>query len=835
MESKLKSSSRQSKVMKSPGQERKLAARSVAWNPFRSFAHALVAFTLGVAPVLNAADLDLSQLPPPSTKQVDFDQDIRPIFEKSCLRCHGPERPKSRFRLDARDAALKGGEHGVAIVAGDSAKSPLIHYVARLVEDMEMPPAGKGEPLSKDQIGLLRAWIDQGVKWSASPESAKLTFSISPTVRWVTVHGDRNQFREHAWMDDRWSAGFEEFRYQQKFGPDTTVTMEGRAYFGGDQYRVRLSADKRDLGFARFGFEQYRHYYDDTGGYYAPFATNSFDLNHTLALDVGRAWLDLGLTIPDWPRVTLGYEYQYKEGTKSSLVWSDVFDRTGNTQAIYPAFKEIDERVHTAKFDLSHEINGVLIEDNFRGELYDLETRRVNRASVRLGRAVPDNAIGVSEEYDHFQAVNAFRLEKQLRDWLFLSGGYLFSKLDGDAAFSVAGFVPSDPSVTLFQGDASQQVLLERRSHLLNFNTALGPWNGLIVLAGVQNDWTKEKGFGDALAPNFPDPNPRIFAANRDRLTIEENFGFRYTAIPATVLYGESRFQQEGIDHFERQVIDDDSDSDQDFLRDTDATSNLQDYRAGLSISPWRRVSLHSSYRHRFKQNNYDHRIDLDSSAASGNGYPAFIHSRDIETDEIEAKLVLHWISWLKTSLKYQLLATDYTTATDPSSVTVFDPVTFLPVDVSLPGGETLAGNHDAHVYSLNATLTPWKRWYLSTTLSYTDSRTATAVNDGVTVADYKGDVCSALASSNFIINDSTDWHTTYSFSRADYERRNGFFPTGIAYDRHGLVTGLTKRFKKNLTTRLEYGLFRYDEPSSGGINNYTAHAILGTVSLVLR
>src|SRR5207247_4082446 len=103
-----------------------------------------------------------SQLPPPANKQVDFEQDIRPIFESRCFRCHGPEKPKSRFRLDNRDPALKGGEHGIDIIPGDSENSPLIHFVAGLVEDMEMPPPGKGEPLTQEQIAWLRAWIDQG-------------------------------------------------------------------------------------------------------------------------------------------------------------------------------------------------------------------------------------------------------------------------------------------------------------------------------------------------------------------------------------------------------------------------------------------------------------------------------------------------------------------------------------------------------------------------------------------------------------------------------------------------------------------------------------------------
>src|SRR5262249_33766724 len=120
-----------------------------------------------------AALPDLAKLPPAAVRQIDFSKDIQPLLEGSCLKCHGPEKHKSGLPLDTHENALAGGEHGQDIVPGDSAKSPLIHYVARLVEDMEMPPKDKGEPLTPAQIGLLRAWIDQGASWSREVEAGE--------------------------------------------------------------------------------------------------------------------------------------------------------------------------------------------------------------------------------------------------------------------------------------------------------------------------------------------------------------------------------------------------------------------------------------------------------------------------------------------------------------------------------------------------------------------------------------------------------------------------------------------------------------------------------------
>ena len=110
--------------------------------------------------------IDLGKLPPSVNRPVDFSNEVKPILESSCLNCHGPQSPGSGFRLDNRKDALKGGRFGVDIFPGASFKSPLIHYVASLVDGMEMPPQGHGEPLTERQIGLLRAWVDQGVPWT---------------------------------------------------------------------------------------------------------------------------------------------------------------------------------------------------------------------------------------------------------------------------------------------------------------------------------------------------------------------------------------------------------------------------------------------------------------------------------------------------------------------------------------------------------------------------------------------------------------------------------------------------------------------------------------------
>ncbi len=117
------------------------------------------------------AQIDPKLLPPASTKQgVTYAADIQPIFQTSCYPCHSAKnpKPKGKLRLDTLDDVMKGGEDGPALVSGDSAKSVMVAMVSHLgdPDDYMPPPKNKDhiQPLTKEQIGLIRAWIDQGAK-----------------------------------------------------------------------------------------------------------------------------------------------------------------------------------------------------------------------------------------------------------------------------------------------------------------------------------------------------------------------------------------------------------------------------------------------------------------------------------------------------------------------------------------------------------------------------------------------------------------------------------------------------------------------------------------------
>jgi mono/diheme cytochrome c family protein len=105
-------------------------------------------------------------LPPASTKTgVTYATDIKPIFDASCLKCHDSQKPKqaAHLSLDTLAGILKGDRDGAILTPGDSAHSDLVLSIAHVGDpDSYMPK--KAKKLTDEQIGLVRAWIDQGAK-----------------------------------------------------------------------------------------------------------------------------------------------------------------------------------------------------------------------------------------------------------------------------------------------------------------------------------------------------------------------------------------------------------------------------------------------------------------------------------------------------------------------------------------------------------------------------------------------------------------------------------------------------------------------------------------------
>jgi hypothetical protein len=160
-----------------------------SWISAAATSWAVLALTraLPVGPALDqpaAAPLTPPVRTPKNGQKIDFVRQIKPLLERSCVACHSGEKPRSRFRIDGRDAILKGGASGAAaIVPGHSEKSALIAYLSGMAPDSEMPSRAVRDrfpALSPDEVALVRAWVDQGAAWPTGVSLASPQFPKQP-------------------------------------------------------------------------------------------------------------------------------------------------------------------------------------------------------------------------------------------------------------------------------------------------------------------------------------------------------------------------------------------------------------------------------------------------------------------------------------------------------------------------------------------------------------------------------------------------------------------------------------------------------------------------------
>ncbi len=136
----------------------------------RLFAHRTLAFVASAMSLAaGAASLQAAPIAIADVKHegpVDFEREILPIFRRNCLACHSATEAESDLVLENPAAIIKGGSEGPSVVAGNSAGSLLLKLSAHQQEPV-MPPADndvKARPLSSDELGLIKLWIDQGAK-----------------------------------------------------------------------------------------------------------------------------------------------------------------------------------------------------------------------------------------------------------------------------------------------------------------------------------------------------------------------------------------------------------------------------------------------------------------------------------------------------------------------------------------------------------------------------------------------------------------------------------------------------------------------------------------------
>ncbi len=110
-----------------------------------------------------------------------FEKDIEPILANKCAFCHSGNLKEGKLDLGSYEGMMKGGKRGPAVLPGKSADSLLIKLSGKTLKPF-MPPK-KEEPLTPEELALLKLWIDQGAKAPTTVrERPKVVLNLPPAA-----------------------------------------------------------------------------------------------------------------------------------------------------------------------------------------------------------------------------------------------------------------------------------------------------------------------------------------------------------------------------------------------------------------------------------------------------------------------------------------------------------------------------------------------------------------------------------------------------------------------------------------------------------------------------
>jgi WD40 repeat protein len=126
-----------------------------------------------------------------------YDKDVEPILVNKCIFCHSGNLKEGNLDLNTYEGLVKGGKRGTAFIAGNADKSLMYKCAGRTEAPYMPPPRSDNEPVTPEELALLKLWIDQGAKAPAGVrEKPKVVVSAPPAnvtpVRGIAVSPDKS-------------------------------------------------------------------------------------------------------------------------------------------------------------------------------------------------------------------------------------------------------------------------------------------------------------------------------------------------------------------------------------------------------------------------------------------------------------------------------------------------------------------------------------------------------------------------------------------------------------------------------------------------------------------
>lgn len=173
-------------------------------------------------------------------------------------------------------------------------------------------------------LPAIRAAADDAPSQADAFPSYESYIKISGQAPWIT--GDDAAFANRTGAPSSGSAGIEDLFYTKDLNDSTTLTINGRALAGVDDYLASVKIEKDKVGSVDAGYSSFRTFYDGVGGFF-PLSDAFYRMDpEELHVDRSKLWVDLKLAMPDRPVFTLSFHHDTRTGMKDSTEWAVVIN-----------------------------------------------------------------------------------------------------------------------------------------------------------------------------------------------------------------------------------------------------------------------------------------------------------------------------------------------------------------------------------------------------------------------------------------------------------------------------------------------------------------------------
>ena len=706
--------------------------------------------------------------------------------------------------------------------------------------------------LAAPTLGLTLATAQAGAPATptAPAEEVPLTNWIGFTVGGAFVSGNDAGMMRRTHTNGDFYGGIDSFQFSKALNDKTTLTLDGHALPGLEDYEFNLDLTRADVGYVKAGYKQFRTWYDGHGGYSPGHMYGTFE-DQELSLDRGEIYFEAGLRMEKVPEITFSYKHDFRNGEKDSLAWGEGIPTVvypgptppatvPNTFKLMPAMWDIDEKSDTFELDINHTLGNTDLGLGLTYEHASYSNTRYNTKGYDVAVTTPPtvnkNAYrDVSQTDDYTMDLFAGNIHSVTRfnDKLWLTAGFAYNKIDTDTdggsrsfdyPYSIyKGTRGPDAFYRNMQGDGQVEQLVG------NLNLMWAPIPDLVITPSLryeheeQNVWALVNNYTLFLPPSTPATSTYpAYSADTDMDEILGALDIRYTGIENIVLYAKGEWGNRDQTVVRRNISAADPVT-RDWLRN-DIQVDEQQYTLGANWYPMSGLSFSLQGLYAERDQSFDPTGYNNAAGTNGTqGLTAIMMDHETQTEDINLRMTWRPLGNLSLVTRYDYTQTEYRNrgvAWDPTGV----------VSSPAPGdiwAEVQSGEVTSNIISESVTWSPMARLYVQGTASWIWSQTDSKFTN---VTDSSNDYFSGSLTAGYAIDDRTDitGSLTY-YGASNYAAAPSSMGYGLNTDEFCASLTLTRMLTPNMVWNLRYAYVtsNTDNPDqTGGYSDFDAHMV---------